>query len=95
MHSTILRLVAAVDLSPLPHASNQNSFIATVISIVVNIVGALCLLMITIGGFRYVLSQGDPQGIKKAKGTILYALIGLVVVIAAKTIVAFIVKKTQ
>jgi hypothetical protein len=74
----------------LPHAAANGNAVQTILSITIGIVGALCLLFVTIGGFRYILSQGDPQGVAKAKGTILYALVGLVIVILAQFIVAFV-----
>ena len=42
------------------------------------------------GGFKYTLSQGDPEGAKVAKKTIINALIGVVITIVAASIVAFI-----
>lgn len=42
------------------------------------------------GGFRYITSQGDPEGAKSARQTIINALVGLVIAIAAASIVAFI-----
>lgn len=81
-----------VDTSALPHTDvTSNSTIKTVLSITFGIIGGLALLFVTIGGFRYVISQGDPQAVSKAKNTILYALVGLVVAIAAETIVTFVV----
>ena len=59
--------------------------------LVFGIMGAVALLVITIAGFKYVLSQGNPQETAKAKNTILYALIGLVVAILAFNIVKFVV----
>jgi len=54
------------------------------------IVGAASVIMIIIGGFRYVISGGDSNGVSGAKNTIMYAIIGLVVVIFAQVIVAFV-----
>jgi hypothetical protein len=85
-----------LNLSPLPGSNGNNatsSSIQTIITVVTTIVGALCLLFVTIGGFRYILSQGDPQGVSKAKGTIVYALIGLVIVVLARALVGFVFKK--
>jgi hypothetical protein len=83
--------VSNIDVSSLPKTTAGDATIKTVLTIVFSIVGALSLLFITIGGFRYVLSQGDPQAVGKAKGTILYALIGLIVAITAVAIVTFVV----
>jgi hypothetical protein len=89
MHHLIL-FASQIDLSPLPNAGA--GFIPKVLSVAIGIIAAVCLLFIVIGGFRYILSEGDPQGVAKAKGTIIYALIGLVVVILAQAIVIFVIK---
>lgn len=84
----------SINLGPLPQlsADKQSSFVTNTISIVIATTAAISLLFIVIGGFRYILSQGDPQGVSKAKGTVLYALIGLIVAIAAQVIVLFVLK---
>lgn len=63
----------------------------TVLRLVFGIAGAIALLVITIAGFKYVISQGNPQEVAKAKDTILYALIGLAICILAFAIVGFVV----
>ena len=47
--------------------------------------------MLIIGGFRYVLSQGDEKATKGAKDTILFAIVGIVVAILAFAIVNFVI----
>ncbi len=51
------------------------------------IAGALAVVFVIIGGIKYATSSGDPQAATKARNTILYALIGLVVVMSAFVIV--------
>ena len=62
----------------------------TVLSI---IVGIAAVIMIIIGGFKYVTSGGDSTKISSAKSTIFYALIGLVVVALAQVIVRLVLTK--
>lgn len=50
------------------------------------IVGIICVFFIIWGGIRYATSGGDAEKVKKAKNTILYALIGLAVAILAGVI---------
>jgi hypothetical protein len=57
------------------------------------IVGAISVIMIIIGGLRYVLSGGDSAGVKGAKDTILYAIVGVVVAILAYAIVNFVISR--
>lgn len=67
-----------------------NSTVGTVINIFSWIVGVAAVIMIIIGGFRYITSGGDSGKIGGAKDTILYAIIGLVVVAMAQIIVRFV-----
>jgi hypothetical protein len=45
--------------------------------------------MIVIAGFRFIAGEGNPQEVSKARSTILYAVIGLIVAISAEIIVSF------
>lgn len=87
-----LKLPYQVDISCLP-TTTTNGKVKVILGIVFTILGAISLLMVTIGGFRYVLSEGDPQGVSKAKNTIVFALIGLLVSISAVAVVDFVVGK--
>ncbi len=71
----------------------SGGFVTNAINTVLIIIGAISVIMIIIGGLRYVLSGGDSAGIKGAKDTIIYALVGLVVSLLAYTIVSFITGK--
>ncbi len=76
-------------------SENQvGTIIRRVINILSVVVGAVAVLMIIIGGFRYIVSGGDQNGVSGAKNTILYALIGLVIVIFAQVIVRFVFSNT-
>lgn len=60
---------------------------------IVFIVGALSVIMVIIGGLRYVLSGGDSNAVSGAKNTVLYALVGLAVAIFSQAIVTFVLSK--
>lgn len=68
--------------------------IKTIINIFSAIVGAVSVIMIILGGFKYITSSGDSNNISSAKNTILYALVGLVVVAFAQVIVQFVLERT-
>jgi hypothetical protein len=55
---------------------------------------ASTVIMIIYAGFRYVTSGGRDESVKGAKNTILYAIIGLVIVALAQIIVHFVLAKT-
>ena len=65
--------------------------IATIINIMSVFGGALAVIMLIVGGFRYITSSGSPEGTKSARNTIVYALIGLVIIATAQIIVHFII----
>ncbi|MBQ9018119.1 hypothetical protein IJ118_03630 [Candidatus Saccharibacteria bacterium] len=62
-----------------------------VTNIILYIVGIIAVIMLIIGGIRYVVSGGDSKKVTDAKNTVLYAIIGLVVCILAFAIVNFVV----
>ena len=57
------------------------------------VTGVAAVILIIIGGFEYVRSGGDSSKISKAKNTILFAIIGLVIVVLARSIVALMINK--
>lgn len=74
-------------------STSDDSPIEAVFKIVVGVIAALCVLFITIGGFRYTVSNGDPTNISKAKNTIIYALIGLLVTVTAYGIISVVISR--
>jgi type IV secretion system pilin len=70
-----------------------NNIIHTVVNLLSAIVGVVAVIMIIVGGFRYITSGGNDTSVTSAKNTILYAIIGLVVVALAQLIVRFTLSK--
>ncbi len=73
--------------------SKVNNLVTQIINIFSVVVGIVAVLMIVYGGFRYITSGGDSTNVTNAKNTILYAIIGLVIVALAQFIVKFILSK--
>ena len=65
--------------------------IETVINVLSVIVAVVAVIMIIWGGFKYITSGGDSGNITTAKNTIIYAIIGLVIVALAQFIVQFVI----
>lgn len=61
-----------------------------VINFMLYLAGTIAVIMMVIGGIRYITSDGDPQKATQAKNTILYALIGIVVAVLSFSIVNFV-----
>jgi hypothetical protein len=55
------------------------------------IIGAISVIMLIIGGIRYVVSGGDSGAVTAAKNTILYAVIGIIVALLAYALVNFVI----
>ena len=58
---------------------------------VLYIVGIIAVIMLIIGGIRYVVSGGDSKKVTDAKNTVLYAIIGLVICFFSYAIVNFVI----
>ncbi len=69
------------------------SIITTIINLFSLVVGVIAVIMIIVGGLKYITSSGDSGNVTGAKNTILYAIIGLVVVALAQFIVKFVLGK--
>lgn len=76
-------------------AGGNNSTVGEGLQIVLAISGAIAFLIIVIAGFRYVTSEGNPTTTGKAKNTIIYATIGLIIIALAFSIVKFVVRKVS
>lgn len=88
LHAIQFAQLTPPDVSPLPRTTNADSaFIQRALNVVFVIIGAVAVLMVVIGGIKFAGSQGDPQGVAKAKNTIIYAIVGLIVAILATVIV--------
>ena len=80
---------------PTPDQPNISGTIQLVVNILSVVVGITAVIMIIIGGFKYITSTGDSASVNSAKNTILYAIIGLVIVALAQVIVAFVLNRVQ
>ncbi len=69
---------------------NINNAVKLGLNLFSAIVGIISVVMIIIGGIKYITSGGDSGNVTSAKNTIMYAVIGLVVVALAQIIVKFV-----
>lgn len=67
--------------------------VKTALEILSIVVGIISVIMIIVGGIKFALSQGDSTQTNSAKNTIIFAIVGLVIVAAAQLIVKFVVNK--
>lgn len=71
--------------------SDLVGIITQILNIIVGLLGIVCVVVIILGGVNYMTSTGDAGKVKKAKDTILYGVIGLVVCALAAVIVNFVI----
>lgn len=74
----------------LPETPADSNSITLILQIVFGIIGALTVLFIIVGGFKLVLSEGEPQKIAQARRGIIFAVVGLVVALLAEVLVTFV-----
>ena len=67
--------------------------VMNIINVVIGLLGIVAVIVIILGGIQYMTSSGDAGKVKKAKDTILYGVIGLIVCILAFAIVNFVISK--
>ena len=70
-----------------------NNIIHTIINLLSAVVGIVAVVMIIVGGLRYITSGGNDASVTSAKNTILYAVIGLIIVALAQVLVRFTLNK--
>jgi uncharacterized membrane protein YidH (DUF202 family) len=66
-----------------------------ILTVVYATLGSISVLMIVFGGLRFMFSQGDSGKVAQARNTILYAVIGLVIAIAAFALAEFVIGKVN
>jgi hypothetical protein len=76
-----------------PGTSSPASVVKTAINILSLVVGVAAVIMIIIGGFKYVTSAGDSNSIASAKNTVIYAIVGLIIASLAQVIVRFVLNR--
>lgn len=63
---------------------------STITNVLLFILGAISVIMIIIGGLRYVISGGNSANVTAAKNTILYAIVGVIIALLSYAIINFV-----
>lgn len=83
---------AGCDTAKDPKAKNAvESLVTNIINIFSWVAGVVSVIMVMLGGFWYITSNGDAAKVTKGRNAITYALIGLVIVALAQVIVQFVI----
>jgi hypothetical protein len=85
------------DCNESPNEQGTTETINNIAKLIINIfsviVGLISVIMIIVGGLKYITSGGESANVTGAKNTILYAIVGLVIVALAQLIVKFVLAK--
>lgn len=84
--STVCRNTGADD--PI---AGPNGVLVNVTSILAVIAGAVSVIFLVWGGFKYITSGGDSSNVASAKNTIIAAIVGLILALLARPIILFVV----
>lgn len=73
--------------------SNVNRLIRLAINMLSILAGVIAVILVIVSGLKYIMSQGDAAQISSAKRSLIYAIVGIIVVALSQVIVRFVVKK--
>lgn len=71
-------------------ATDPNATLASILATVYAWAGIICVLVIVIAGILYTTSTANPSHTKRAREAIIYAVVGLLVIIMAFAITQFV-----
>lgn len=93
MRDTYVHSIAECSLpkeSPTTGDKTLPQVIQTIVNVVLSVVGVIAVVMIILGGISFITSQGDAAKVTKARNTLLYGIVGLVIALLAFAIVNFV-----
>ncbi|MBQ3436599.1 hypothetical protein IJG26_01430 [Candidatus Saccharibacteria bacterium] len=88
---TKFAIEGGVEIKDVADNNTLEADVKTILSSIIGVLGFVCVVVMIIGGFNYMTSSGDAGKVKKAKDTILYGLIGLIVCVLAFALVQFVI----
>jgi hypothetical protein len=74
-------------------STSLNSIISATINILSWVIGVAAVIMLMVGGFRFITASGDSNSVASARSTIIYALVGIVIAAFAQIMVQFVLNK--
>ena len=72
-------------------ATDLPKLIGNVIAVLLSVLGIIFVVLVVYAGFLYLTSSGEDEKVKKAKKLLTQSVIGLVIIVAAYAIAAFVI----
>ena len=91
MLSHLTYVAQKVSVPGLPTTEANDATLRNVFNVVLALAGAVAVAFIVFGGIKFMLSQGEPNEIKQSRDTILYSIIGLVIVVISFMLVNYVI----
>lgn len=84
-----------IDLSFLNNTGFENlsDFLYTTIDFVIALAVILAVVAIIFSGFKFILSVGDEKKVKEASRSLVFSIVGLVLVFVSPSIIEFVIKE--
>ena len=87
----IITTIATADVKPVGGGNTLWDDVTNILEAIILVLGLAAVAFIIYGGVQYISSSGDPGKVEKAKKTIFYACIGLIISVLAFAIVNFVI----
>lgn len=80
-----------INTDSLPNVTANQGRIDDIMGVVFSVMGSVAVLIIVLAGLKYITSKGEPQEMAQAKNALIYALVGLAIIIMSYAIVVFVI----
>lgn len=88
-----LSISSGGDCEPKESEPTFQNVIKSALNILSFVAGAIAVIMVIIAGTRFMTSQGDPGKVAGARSAVIYAVIGILIVVLAQSIVFFVLRQ--
>ena len=78
---------AANTIQSQSHIDNLADVPGEIITVLIGLLPAVATLYLVLSGYRYMVAQGNPELVEKAKKSLLYAVFGVLISYAAAAVI--------
>ncbi len=75
--------------------TGKNGILNKVTLLLSFVVGVACVIVIMVSGLRFIVASGDSNSISNARRSLLYAVVGLVIAVASRILVRFVISRIE
>lgn len=76
-----------------PISGGTNSILYKITILVSAIAGAIAVIIIIVGGISMITAGGDSQKFGNARNTIIFAVVGLIIIVLAQALITFVITR--